>query len=150
MMSIFDSEELREMQEEMRKHQEKYETKNTEWWNSLTETERENAFYEVCKRIYQGDVKSKGSYRYVLYDVFGFDMGMYVQGMECNYIDIHNLLIDGQEYEKMSKVNRIEVIDSRGRTYVEHLDKRTGYFEYSLQDDDRTLKVIVKSWKKEP
>jgi hypothetical protein len=145
-MDLFDSEALRELQEESRKHQEKYEAENTEWWNSLTERERENAFYEVCKRIYQGDVESKGSYRYVLYDVFGFDMAMYGHGMQCRYIDIHNLLIDGQEYEKMSKVNRIEVIDGDGRSYVKHLDK-CEYIKYSLQDDDRTLKVIVK---KEP
>ena len=148
MSSIFDSEELKKFRKESEKHRKKYEAKNTEWWNSLTETERENAFYQVCKLIYQGDVKSKGSYRYVLYDVFGFDMGMYVQGMECNYMEIHNLLYDGEKYGKMSKVNRIELIDSDGRSHVKYLDKDER-IKYSLQDDDQTLKVFVKSWKKE-
>lgn len=83
---------IREIEKEERL---KYEAENDEWWNNLTEKEREDAFYAVCKRIYEGDIKSKGSYRYVLYDVFGFDMGMYSRGMDCGYLDIHNKMITG-------------------------------------------------------
>ena len=39
---------------------------------------------------------------------------------------------------------KLTVIDGEGRSYVKHLDKGE-YIKYSLQDDDRTLKVIVKS-----
>lgn len=70
---------------------------NTEWWNSLTEKEREDAFYAVVSRIYQSDVKDRGSYRYTLYDVFGFDPSMYIRGMDCGYMELHNIISDGLE-----------------------------------------------------
>jgi hypothetical protein len=47
-----------------------YEVENDEWWNNLTQDERENAFYAVCKRIHKAELEDKGSYRYALYDIF--------------------------------------------------------------------------------
>ncbi len=78
-----------------------YEAKNDAWWNSLTETEREDAFYAVVKRIYQGEIKERGSYRYVLYNVFGFGPGMYVQGMECGYMELHNAIYTHEEIREL-------------------------------------------------
>lgn len=78
-----------------------YEVKNDAWWNSLTETEREDAFYAVVKRIYQGEIKERGSYRYVLYNVFGFGPGMYVQGMECGYMELHNAIYTHEEIREL-------------------------------------------------
>jgi len=50
----------------------------------------------------------------------------------------------------MKNVTRFEVIDDKGRSYVEYLDNDEG-IEYSLQDDDRTLKVFIDSqhWKED-
>lgn len=39
------------------------------------------------------------------------------------------------------QVNRIEVIDSKGRSYTNYDVKG---FELSLQDDNRTLKIFIK------
>ena len=119
-----------------------YENKNDAWWNGLTEEEREDAFYAVIKRLYQGDVIEKGSYRWVLYDVFGFDPGMYIRGMDCGYLNLHNIIYDGLEFEKMRVVSRFEVIDEEGRTYTKHL-KEHERVNFSLQDKDQTLKVFV-------
>jgi len=126
------------------------EEENDAWWEGLTEQEREDAFYAVCKRIYKGDIVDNGSYRYVLYDTFGFDHGMYVDGMNCGYMAIHNAIFDGEELQRMKGVNRFEVIDDRGRTYVKYLDKGEG-IKYALQDDNRTLKVFIDklSWKED-
>lgn len=68
----------------------KYEQENDVWWNSLSETEREDAFYAVVKRIYEGEITKQGSYRYILYQVFGFDMHMYARGMDCGFLELHN------------------------------------------------------------
>ena len=72
-----------------------------DWWQSLSIEDRERAFYAVCKRLYQGEIIDQGSYRYVLYDVFGFDPGMYVDGMNCGFMNIHNAIIveQGDENE---------------------------------------------------
>ncbi len=79
-----------------------YEEENDAWWNSLSEKEREDAFYAVVKRIYKGEIEEKGSYRYVLYDVFGFGFHMYGRGMDCGYMYLHNAIFDG---EKPAEVN---------------------------------------------
>jgi len=81
------------LQEAISEHEESVE----EYWNSLSETEREKAFYAVVKRIHKAEIEDRGSYRYALYDVFGFDMGMYSLGMSCGYMEIHNLIIEGIE-----------------------------------------------------
>ena len=127
-----------------------YELETEKWWNNLSYEERRKAFYEVTRRIYQGDIESHGSYRYVLYNVFGFEPDMYVAGMDSGYMAIHNCLCDGEELEKMRGVNRFEVIDSDGRSYVKYLKDGEGIM-YSLQDDNKTLKVFIDnfSWKEQ-
>jgi hypothetical protein len=142
--------ELSDISQEFEKAYKERDVENDAWWNGLTEKEREDAFYAVCKRIHEGDVVKGGSYRYVLYDTFGFDPGMYVDGMNCGYMAIHNAISDGEDYQKMRGVNRFEVIDESGRAYVKYLDRNEG-IKYALQDDNRTLKVFIDKirWKEE-
>ena len=137
-------EALDELREAQQKAHEEYEAKNDAWWNGLTEEEREDAFHAVIKRMYKAEVVDRGTYRYALYDVFGFDPGMYGRGMDCGYMNIHNMIFDSFELSAMKGVNRFEVIDEEGRTYVNHLneDQRVNF---SLQDDNRTLKVFINS-----
>ena len=79
--------------QEMQAAKKAYEVENDAWWNGLTEKERQDAFYAVCKRIFQGDIVDRGTYRYVLYDVFGFGPEMYAAGMDCGYMAIHNSIV---------------------------------------------------------
>jgi len=138
-------EELRKAHAESKK---KYEEENDSWWESLSEKEREDAFYAVCKRIHQADIIDRGTYRWAIYDVFNFGPSMYSGGMDCGYMDIQNAISDSEEYQALRSVNRFEVIDENGRSYVKHLDNDEG-IKYSLQDDDKTLKVFIdqESWK---
>jgi len=139
---------LTELSQEMEKARKQYEADNDDWWNGLTEQEREDAFYAVVKRIHKAELQDRGSYRYALYDVFGFDMSMYGRGMDCGYMAIHNAIFDGEDLQAMKGVTRFEVIDNNGRAYVKYLNKEEGIF-YALQDDNRTLKVFIDelSWK---
>ena len=141
---------LSDITQEFEKAYKQREAENDAWWNGLSEQEREDAFYAVCKRIWQADGIDNGSYRYGLYDVFGFDYGMYVDGMNCGYMAIHNAIFDGEELQKMKRVNRFEVIDENGRSYTKYL-KDGEKIKYDLQDDDRTLKVFIdkQSWKED-
>lgn len=83
---------MQRLREDMETEKEEYEAKNNEWWNSLSEEEREDAFYAVVKRIHKAEFIDKGSYRYALYDVFGFDPSMYARGMDCGFMDLHNAI----------------------------------------------------------
>lgn len=77
-----------------------YEQDCDDYWANLSYEDKLKSFYSVCKRIYQGDIKDRGTYRWVLYDVFGFEPDAYGIGMECGYMAIHNSIdayVDGEE-----------------------------------------------------
>ena len=131
--------DLGQMQEQS-KHS--YELENDDWWESLTEKEREDAFYAVCKRIHKAELVDHGTFRWALYDVFGFSPGMYGRGMDCGFMAIHNAIFDGEELQRMSSVERLEVIDKNGRTYVTYLQDSEGA-RFSLQDNNKTLKIFI-------
>jgi hypothetical protein len=133
---------LAELGQEMDIWRKEYEDKTDAWWNGLAEKEREDAFYSVIKRMYQAEVKDRGTYRYALYDVFGFDGGMYGAGMDCGYMALHNIIFDGLDLEKMKCVDRFEVVDENGRAYARGIGKVEN-LKFELQDDGCTLKIFV-------
>lgn len=97
-MSLFDDPDYKKMQQAYQEGKLAYEKKCDEYWNSLDYEDKLKAFYSVVKRIHDGEVRQEGSYRYVLYDVFGFDMDAYAIGMECGYLDLHNRIMREEEY----------------------------------------------------
>lgn len=92
---------MAELSEVWQKESEEYEKQNDDWWEGLTEKEREDAFYAVVKRIYKAEIVDQGSYRYALYDVFGFGGHMYMQGMECGYMELHNSIYTRREMREL-------------------------------------------------
>ena len=66
------------------------------FWNDLTYDQQLMAFYAVVSRIYKGEIEAKGTYRWVLYDVFGFGPDAYGLGMDCGYMSLHNSISDGE------------------------------------------------------
>ena len=88
---------LGELREAQQKAREDYEVMNDAWWNGLSEEERQEAFYAVCKRIHKAELVDRGTYRDALYDVFGFDIDMYGKGIDCGYMNIHNAIHMGEE-----------------------------------------------------
>lgn len=91
---------LEEMQNLYKEQADLYAKEADDFWNNLSYNDKLLAFYSVCKRIHQGDVKDGGSYRYVLYDVFDFEPDAYGAGMECGYMDIHNLIFSGKKKDE--------------------------------------------------
>ena len=90
--------ELGELFEEIERS---YDDDADNWWNSLSEDERQFAFYSVVKRLVQGELRDRGSYRYVLYDVFGFDASSYGMGMNCGYMELHNSIYSREEMREL-------------------------------------------------
>jgi len=88
---------LEELRQSVQERTKQLAIEDYEWWNALPHEERLRAFRSVCRRIHQGDVIEHGSYRHVLYEVFGFNGDAYVDGMDCGYMDIHNLIARGSE-----------------------------------------------------
>ena len=95
--------ELSDLAQEQESAKLRFESKVDSWWDNLTEQEREWAFYSVCKRIFKGEIADRGTYRYVLYDVFGFDKKMYTLGMDCGFMAIHNSIMDDEQFAAANK-----------------------------------------------
>lgn len=77
------------------------------YWDSLTKEEQLKAFCAVARRIHKGEVELRGSYRYVLYNVFGFGPEAYAQAQLAGYLDIHNAIYTGVDVdETIEKVAR--------------------------------------------
>ena len=68
------------------------------FWNSLSYEDKCNAFHAVVSKIFQGEIREKGTYRYVLYDVFGFGPDMYARGMDCGYMALHNSIMTDEQF----------------------------------------------------
>lgn len=69
-----------------------------EFWGSLSYDDKCNAFHAVVQRLVKGELEEQGSYRYVLYQVFGFEPDMYIRGMDCGFMALHNsILVDDEE-----------------------------------------------------
>ena len=86
--------ELGRLQEEARVS---FEKEAEDAWESLDYDWQLRVFYAVVKRIYEGEIKEKGTYRYILYDKFGFGPEAYIKGMDCGFMYLHNAIYDGEE-----------------------------------------------------
>lgn len=64
------------------------------FWNGLSKEDQLKAFCAVSRRIFDGELKQKGTYRYVLYQVFGFGPEAYAQAQEAGYLALHNAIVD--------------------------------------------------------
>jgi hypothetical protein len=67
-----------------------YQEQADSFWDNLSYEDRCNAFHAVVERLHKGEIELDASYRYVLYDIFGFDEAMYFRAMQCGYMDLHN------------------------------------------------------------
>lgn len=86
------SDDLDELRDAYKSMADYYEEDCDRAWNKLPQDEQLKMFYSVVKRIVQGELKDRGTYRWVLYNVFGFGPEAYGIGMECGYLDLHNAI----------------------------------------------------------
>lgn len=66
------------------------EVEQENYWNSLSKEQQLMAFCAVVRRIYKGDIEDQGTYRYVLYQVFGFGPEAYAAAQFAGYLSLHN------------------------------------------------------------
>ena len=93
------------------------EAEQEEWWNSLSKEDQLKAFCAVVRRIYRGEFEDRGSYRHVLYGVFGFGPESYAQAQDAGYLELHNSIVDseydGELLRAFCRVNNIEDYDKK-------------------------------------
>lgn len=87
----------RDFSESYEKAMKEIEQEQEQYWNSLSKDDQLKVFCAVVRRIVQAELKDKGSYRWALYDVFGFGPEAYVQGMDCGFMALHNAIVTDKE-----------------------------------------------------
>ena len=66
------------------------------FWNSLSKDDQLRAFCSVMRLLHKAELEEHGSYRYTLYDVFGFGPESYAQAQVSGFLAIHNAIWDGE------------------------------------------------------
>lgn len=87
------------------------ENESETYWNSLSHDEQLKVFCAISRRIHQGEIVDKGSYRHVLYTVFGFGPEAYAQAQCSGYLSIHNAIYDGEQLSDNIKEFCIKFLD---------------------------------------
>lgn len=95
--------ELAEISERFQAAMKEDEERQEQYWNSLTKEQQLMVFCAISRRILDGEIKQGGSYRYVLYNVFGFGPEAYVPAQCAGYMEIHNALFTGRDEEELLK-----------------------------------------------
>ena len=83
---------------------EHYAVQCDKFWDMVPQDVRLMMFYSVVKRIHKAELEDQGSYRWALYDVFGFGPEAYSIGMECGYFELHNSIYTHEEIEVLRTV----------------------------------------------
>jgi hypothetical protein len=96
-------EELSELRQQFQIVIDAMEKEQEEYWNSLSKDQQLMAFCAVSRRILDGEIKQKGTYRYVLYNVFGFGPEAYMPAQCAGYLDIHNAIYDAEHESDLLK-----------------------------------------------
>lgn len=74
-----------------------------DFYESLSMEDKLKVFCAVTRRIFQGELEDCGSYRYVLYNVFGFGPEAYAQAQDAGYLALHNAIYDGATMDSTLK-----------------------------------------------
>jgi len=109
-----DSPEWQKASNTFRLAAEQYQKECDDLWNSLPYDDRLKLFCAVSSLIYKGEIEEQGTYRYVLYDVFGFGPDAYAAAQCAGYLSIHNAIFDGENIKDTIKdfvVNFMNITD---------------------------------------
>jgi hypothetical protein len=93
--------ELADLSEDFQKAIDEQVEQEEAFWNSLSQEEQLSAFCCVARRINEGELKERTTYRGMLYGVMGFGPEAYSRALEAGYMSIHNSLFDASEQDAL-------------------------------------------------
>lgn len=95
--------DLAEIRQIFKESSDAQEKRSEDFWNSLNKEQQLDVFCAVVRRIYQGEIIDQGTYRHVLYSVFGFGPEAYAPAQIAGYLTIHNSICDGTSDNKVEE-----------------------------------------------
>lgn len=91
--------ELSKLSQEQEEFEKSYEQESKEFWESFNEDDQLKLFYWIVKNITEGELEDKGSYRWILYDKFGFSNKAYGIGITSGFMRLHNSIVNEKNEE---------------------------------------------------
>lgn len=121
------------------------EDKSEQYWNSLTEEQQLDAFCAMSRRIYRGEIQQQGSYRYILYDVFGFGPEAYAQAQCAGYLAIHNSIYAGQNPDDHVKIDVLTREVERLKKQYKSMEHDGGHLNTTIGVLEARIREIVQT-----
>jgi hypothetical protein len=104
--------DFKEISDQFNQIMKEIEDEQEQYWNSLSKDDQLKAFCAVVRRICKAEMVDKGTYRYALYNVFGFGPEAYIQAQDAGYLALHNAIFpdyhDKELLRAFCKKNGIE------------------------------------------
>jgi hypothetical protein len=85
---------------------------HNKFWNGLSKDDQLRAFCSVMRLLYKAELEEHGSYRYILYDVFGFGPESYAQAQVSGFLALHNAIWDGERLHSLIAKLEDRVVES--------------------------------------
>lgn len=121
------------------------EDKSEQYYNSLTKEQQLDVFCAVSRRIYRGEIEEQGSYRYVLYQVFGFGPEAYAQAQCAGYLAIHNSIYSGQNPDDHVKIDILTREIERLKKKYKSMEHDGGHYNTAIGVLEERIQEIVKT-----
>lgn len=122
-----------------------HEDRSEQYYNSLTKEQQLDAFCAISRRIYRGEIEEQGSYRYVLYDVFGFGPEAYAQAQCAGYLALHNSIYAGQNPDDHVKIDVLTREVERLKKKFKSMDHDGGHYATAISVLEERIQEIVKT-----
>lgn len=119
------------------------EDRSEQYWNSLTKEQQLDAFCAISRRVYRGEIEHQGSYRHVLYDVFGFGTESYAQAQCAGYLAIHNSIYSGQNPDDHVKIDVLTREVERLKKKYKSMDHDGGHYNTAVSVLEERIREIV-------
>jgi hypothetical protein len=85
---------------------------HNKFWNGLSKDDQLKAFCSVMRLLHKAEIEDNGTYRYTLYDVFGFGAESYAQAQLSGFMAIHNAIWDGERLHSLISKLEDRVVES--------------------------------------
>lgn len=112
------------VQKSNKRKQENFEREEMKY-NGLSHEDRLDIFCAIARRLYQGEIESRCTYRYVLYDILGFNPEAYSRAQDAGFFALHNSIMNDEYDEEMlrafCKLHQIEDVDKKIEEFKEML-----------------------------
>ena len=95
-----------ELHNSFQRWEQELEQDHDKFWNGLSKDDQLKAFCSVMRRLHRAEIEEHGTYRYTLYDVFGFGPESYVEAQVSGFLAIHNAIWDGERLGEL--INKLE------------------------------------------